>query len=70
MFNIFLKTYEISFTQKVNMWIYYLRKLPLIGKKIPENIYNITKAKIIISIILKIFSFLFGFVKNTYIFLL
>lgn len=64
MFKTILKTHEISFTQKVNMWIYYIKKIPLIGKTIPESIYNTTSSKIIVSNILRIFMFLFGFIKK------
>lgn len=64
MFKAIIKTHEISFTQSVNMWIYYIRKIPLIGKKIPENIYAATSTKAIISNIIRVLNFLFGFIKK------
>ncbi|WP_195989844.1 hypothetical protein [Clostridium sp. D53t1_180928_C8] len=64
MFKTILKTHEISFTQKVNMWIYYIKKIPLIGKTIPESIYNTTSSKIILNNILRVFMFIFGFAKK------
>lgn len=64
MFKTILKTHEISFSQSVNMWIYYIRKTPILGKKIPESIYNTTNSKIIISNIIRILIFLLGFLKK------
>ncbi len=58
----FLNTYKVSFAEHANIFIYFLKKLPFIGKKIPEELYRKTTAKLVIGIILEIFSFLFGFV--------
>lgn len=71
MFKTFFKSYEINFSQTVNMWIYYLSKLPLVGKLIPTTLYNSTNSKIIASTILRVFSFLFAFIKKfIYVFLI
>lgn len=71
MFKTFLKSYEINFAQNVNIWIYYLSKLPLIGRIIPDTLYSSTKSKTIASNIIRIFSFLFAFIKKfIYVFLI
>ena len=71
MFKVFFKTYEISLAQKINMWIYYIKKIPLLGKKIPNTLYNTGNLKFVFSIIIRIFSFLFGFArKYLYIFIM
>lgn len=71
MFKVFFKTYEISLAQKINMWIYYIKKTPLLGKKIPNTLYNTGNLKFVFSIIIRIFSFLFGFArKYLYIFIM
>ena len=71
MFKVFFKTYEISLAQKINMLIYYTKKIPILGKKIPNTIYNTGELKFVLSIIIRIFSFLFGFAKKfLYIFIM
>lgn len=64
MFNIFTKVYQISFAQNINMWIYYIKKLPLLGKHIPETLYKSTNAKTILANIIRVLIFIFGFIKK------
>lgn len=64
MFNILTKVYQISFAQTINMWIYYIRKLPLLGKKIPETLYKSTNAKTVLANIIRVLTFIFGFIKK------
>lgn len=45
MFRILLQSEWMLFVQKTNTLIYYIRKLPLIGKKIPSTIYRETDIK-------------------------
>lgn len=64
MIRTFLNTYKFSFSEGANTLIYFLKKLPFIGKRIPEILYRKTTAKLVIGIIVEIFSFLFGFLRK------
>ena len=64
MFKVFFKTYEISLAQKFNMFIYYTKKIPFLGNKMPNTLYNTSDLKLVLSIIIRIFSFLLGFAKK------
>ncbi|MEG1256094.1 hypothetical protein [Clostridium sp.] len=67
----FVNTYKFSFAEKVNGLIYFLKKVPLIGKKIPESIYKETKTKLTIGTIFEVISFLLRFLgKAIYILLM
>lgn len=41
----FFSGYAVWVTQTINTYIYYLRKLPVLGKKIPESLYKRTAPK-------------------------
>ncbi len=60
----FVNTYKFSFAETANSFIYSLKKLPLIGKKIPDSIYRETNGKLIIGIISAVLNFLWGFLKK------
>ncbi len=64
MIRTFTNTYKFSFVQGANTFIYFIKRIPLIGKKVPESLYSKTKAKITLGIIFEIMSFLFGFIKK------
>lgn len=38
-------TYQIETTISLNSLLYYLKKIPLIGKKIPSSLYSLMGAK-------------------------
>lgn len=61
MFSAFFKIQNISFSEKMNSWIYIFTKIPLLGKLTPKNIYNSNKTKVIISNIARVFAFIFQF---------
>lgn len=61
MFNSFFKIHNVLFTEKINMWIYYLSKVPLLGKAISDDLYRSNKVKIVIANIIRVFSFIFMF---------
>lgn len=64
MFSSFLKIHNVLFSEKINMWIFYLSKVPLLGKIIPSSLYRSNKTKIILANIIRIFSFIFMFIKK------
>jgi hypothetical protein len=47
-----------------NLFIYYIQKLPVIGKHVPENIYANADLKKVISIIVFLINLLWGFVNR------
>ncbi|MGH4126291.1 MAG: hypothetical protein ACREV6_25600 [Clostridium sp.] len=62
MINTFINSFKVSFVEQANTFIYFLKRIPLLGKKIPDNIYKKTHAKIIIGVIREILGVLGGFV--------
>lgn len=61
MLKAFINTYKVAFAEKANGFIYYLKKLPLIGKKISEGLYKATEVKLILGFVVTAFAFIFGF---------
>lgn len=64
MIRTFTNTYKFSFAQRANTFIYFIKKIPLIGKKVPESLYSKTNAKITLGIIYEVLYFLFGFLRK------
>ena len=64
MIRTFTSTYKFAFAQRANTFIYFVKKIPIIGKKIPENLYVKANIKMILGIIFEILSFLFGFIRK------
>lgn len=65
MLKAFLNTYKVAFAERANGFIYYLKKLPLVGKKISEGLYKGTEVKLILGIVATAFGFIFGFLRKT-----
>ncbi|WP_032122334.1 hypothetical protein [Clostridium amazonitimonense] len=66
MFRTFVNSFKVSFVENANSLIYSIKRIPLIGKKVPENLYKQTKAKLIIGVIRKIFGVLGGFLGKAF----
>ena len=64
MIRTFTNTYKFAFAKRANTFIYFIKKIPIIGKKIPENLYGKTNIKMTLGIIFEILSFLFGFIRK------
>lgn len=64
MLKAFINTYKVAFAERANGFIYYLKKLPLIGKRISEGIYKATEVKLILGLVVAAFSFIFGFLSK------
>lgn len=62
MISTFINSFKVSFVEQANTFIYFLKRIPLLGKKIPDNIYKKTHAKIVIGVIREILGVLGGFV--------
>ena len=60
----FVNSFKVSYAQNANIFIYFLKRVPLIGKKIPEKLYKQTQAKIILGIISGIWGLLCIFFKK------
>jgi len=65
MINTFINSFKVSFVEQANTFIYFLKRVPLIGKKIPDNLYERTHAKIIIGVIREILGVFGGFIGKT-----
>lgn len=50
----FTNSFKVSFAENANTFIYFLKRIPFIGKKIPESLYKQTNIKIILGIIREI----------------
>jgi len=60
----FINSFKVSFTQNANISIYFLKRIPLVGKKIPERLYKQTRSKVIMEIISGIWGLLCTFFKK------
>ncbi|MGH4119308.1 hypothetical protein [Clostridium sp.] len=62
MISTFINSFKFSFAEQANTFIYFLKRLPLIGKKIPGSLYGKTKAKLVIGTIREILGVFGGFI--------
>lgn len=51
MINTIKNTFSVSFAEGANIFLYYLKRIPLIGKKIPSRWYQQTDTKVIVGIL-------------------
>ncbi|MBU3188712.1 hypothetical protein K9O30_05995 [Clostridium bowmanii] len=65
MFNTFINSFKVSFVEQANTFIYFLKRIPLVGKKIPDNLYKKTRAKLIIGVIREILGVFGGIIGKT-----
>ena len=65
MINTFINSFKVSFAEQANTFIYFLKRIPIVGKKIPDSVYKKTKAKLIIGVIGESAGVLGGFLKKT-----
>ena len=64
MINTFINGYKFSFAEGANHFIYFLTRLPLVGKHIPESLYRETLAKLVLGILKELFSTIFMIFKK------
>jgi hypothetical protein len=50
-----INSFKVSFAEGANTFIYFLGRIPLIGKKIPVSLYGYTEAKIALGVIYELF---------------
>lgn len=60
----FINSFKVSFAENANAFIYFLKRVPVIGKRISDNLYKETKAKIVIGIIGEIWEFIKSILKK------
>ncbi|MBZ9606516.1 hypothetical protein G9F73_001505 [Clostridium estertheticum] len=65
MISTFINSFKVSFAEQANTFIYFLKRIPILGKKIPENLYKRTHAKLVIGVIREILGVLGGFIGKT-----
>jgi hypothetical protein len=59
MLRTFITSFNVSFAESANTFIHFLKRIPLIGKKIPDSLYKGTDIKIFIGVVSQIFG-IFG----------
>lgn len=64
MIKTFKNCFYYSFAEGANLFIYYISRLPLIGKKVPQSLYKKTDIKLVFGIIGLILSFFRGFINK------
>lgn len=66
MYRTFINSFKVSFAEGANQFIYFLKRIPLIGRKIPEKLYKKTNAKLTIGIISQILGLFGGFFRKAF----
>ncbi|MBL4936520.1 hypothetical protein JK636_12205 [Clostridium sp. YIM B02515] len=66
MYRTFINSFKVSFAEGANQFIYFLKRIPLIGKKIPEKLYKKTDAKLTIGIISQVLGLFGGFFRKAF----
>ncbi|MEQ8154946.1 MAG: hypothetical protein ABRQ25_08710 [Clostridiaceae bacterium] len=56
--------YKVTFAQSANAMIYFLKRIPVVGKKIPDSIYKQTTIKSELAVISEIFKIFGGFFRK------
>lgn len=56
--------YKVTFAQSANAMIYFLKRIPLVGKKIPDSIYKQITLKAELAVISEIFRIFGGFFRK------
>jgi hypothetical protein len=64
MISTFVNSFKVSFAEQANTFIFFLKRIPFLGKKIPDNLYKRTQAKLILGIIREIVALLSQFIKK------
>lgn len=66
----FTNSFKVSFTENANTFIYFLKRIPFVGKKIPEGLYKQTNIKILIGIIREVLGIIGNLIGKAFYFLL
>jgi len=61
MIRTFVTSFKISFAQNANTSIYFLQRVPFIGKKVPETLYKEVSLKLVFGTISQVLSLLISF---------
>lgn len=64
MIRTFISSFNVSYAESANTFIHFLKRVPLIGKKVPDSLYKETKAKIVIGIISQILGVIWSILKK------
>lgn len=66
MIRTFINSYKVSYAEGANQFIYFLKRIPLLGKKVPEKLYKKTDIKLILGAIWEILRLFGGFFKKSF----
>lgn len=61
MFKALVLPIQVSFAISCNHFVYFLQHIPWVGEKVPDRVYRIPTAKMILSIVAELFKMLFIF---------
>ena len=64
MFNTFINSYKVSFAENANIFISFLKRVPIIGKKFPDSLYGRTDIKLKIGLISTVANIIFEFFRK------
>lgn len=64
MLSTFINSYKVSFVEDANVLIHFLKRIPLIGKKIPDKLYGQTDTKLIIGVIRQVLNVIGQFIRK------
>lgn len=65
MLSTFINSYKVSFAEDANVLIHFLKRFPLIGKKIPDKLYGQTDTKITIGVIRQVLNVIGQFIRKS-----
>lgn len=65
MFNTFINSFKVSFAEGANEFIYFLKRIPILGKIISDRLYKHTGAKLAIGVFSEMIGILKGFFKKS-----
>lgn len=66
MIRTFSNSFKVSFAENANTFIHFLKKLPIVGKKIPDTLYKETNVKVALGVVGKIIGLLIGFFRKAF----
>ncbi|ERI91671.1 hypothetical protein HMPREF1982_03055 [Clostridiales bacterium oral taxon 876 str. F0540] len=66
MYRTFINSFKVTFAEGANQFIYFLKRIPLVGRKVPDKLYEKTDAKLTIGIISQILGLFSGFFRKAF----
>ncbi|NLM35568.1 MAG: hypothetical protein GX206_09040 [Clostridiales bacterium] len=64
MIDTLINGYKVSFAEGANHFIHFLKRVPLLGKHVSEDLYRETKGKLVLGIVKEVLSIIFRILKK------